>query len=92
MKPQDQGEAPRIDHADAAAADRPPRPGAKDRPGFDLGGAVHPTYGGSEGLTDPLGVIPIGDTDVARAAGLTPSSVPEADDPLEEDSSVGHPS
>ena len=32
---------------EAAAADRPPAPGSKDRPGFDLGGAVTDATAGS---------------------------------------------
>jgi len=64
-----------VDHANPAVADRPPRPGAKDRPGFDLGGAVHPTYGGFEGLTNPIGDIPMGEEE-----GAPPNLPPSGSD------------
>ena len=41
------GEVTKQERRDAKAADRPPGPGAEDRPGFDLGGAVTDTTAGT---------------------------------------------
>ena len=41
------GDATKQEQRDAKAADRPPDPGAQDRPGFDLGGAVTDTTAGT---------------------------------------------
>ena len=44
-----------VDHASPAQADRPPGSGAKDRPGFDLGGSVDPSNTAQQKMKNPRG-------------------------------------
>ena len=62
-----------VDRPDREAAGRDPGPGAKDRPGFDLGGAKEPANKEGAGLTPggPKGTAASGATGSGRSDGAT---------------------
>jgi hypothetical protein len=77
---QNQNSGPRVptERPDPEAAERDPGPGAQDRPGFDLGGAVDPsnkTQVGSGTIPGGPKGSPTSGTDAGgRATGLTDPS------------------
>ena len=75
---QNQNSGPRVptERPDPEAAARDPDPGAEDRPGFDLGGAVEDTAAtGSNTIPGgPKGSPATGSTGTGRAGGLTDPS------------------
>ena len=66
-----------LERPDPKAAARDPGPGAKDRPGFDLGGAVDKTSTAGSNVmpeTGPKGSPARGQTATGQASGLTDPS------------------
>jgi hypothetical protein len=77
---QNRNSGPRVptERPDPEAAERDPGPGAQDRPGFDLGGAVDPSNtdagGRATGLTDPSGSRSLGNEgDAGSDSGSGPT-------------------
>jgi hypothetical protein len=73
---QNKGPQVPVERPDREAAARDPGPGAKDRPGFDLGGAVGESNPAGSNIIPggPKGTAASGATAGARATGVTDPS------------------